>query len=215
VTVIGVIKRLIGRRLSLMFVLLLMPAAVGADSWPGPVTLTRFSDDGRFFVRITPGSSVGDTYGFAGEPKGPYASAQFYALQADGSYRLVKRTSLLNPIAPVDAIVTKRGYLVTFDNWHNLGFGKVLAVYGPSGDPIASYTLEQLYSADQLRRIRQSVSSRYWRCAPFHFVDPAEQTQLYVREALGGDFVLTIATGTIAYHANHIPNCVAPELPRR
>lgn len=150
-----------------------MPAAVSADSWPGPVILTRFSDDGRFFVRITPGASVGDTYGFAGERKGPYASAQFYALQPDDSYRLVKRVSLVNPVAPVDAIVTKRGYLVTFDNWHNLGFGKVLAVYGPAGDPIASYTLEQMYSADQLKRIRRrspraigaalhSISSTPW-----------------------------------------------------
>ena len=202
-------------RLWLSFAVMLMPAVAGADSWPGPVTLTRFSEDGRFFVRITPGTSVGDTYGFASSPKGPYASAQFYALQPDDSYRLISRVSLLNPVAPVDAIVTKRGHLVTFDNWHNIGFGKVLAVYDPTGHVIASYTLEQLYSANQIGQIRQSVSSRYWRCAPFHFVDPVEQTQLYVREALGGDFILTIANGKVTYQSNHISDCVAPEMPRR
>jgi len=195
-------------------IVLLTPFASGGDDWPGPTTLVRFSDTGEFFVRISPGRSLGDTWGFTGAAKGPYASARFYALQPDKSYHLVSEVSLLNPVAPVDALVTRRGYLVTFDNWHNLGFGKVLAVYAPSGKPVAGYELEQLYPSDQIKKIRESMSSRYWRCAPFGFVDPTEQTQLYIREALGGEFVLTIATGTITYHPNHIKDCVPPEIPR-
>ena len=203
------------RRLLLAAVLGLLPVGAGADSWPGPVVLNRFSESGDFFVRIVPGRSVGDTWGFKGAPKGPYATARFYALQADRSYRLVSEVSLLNPVAPVDALVTRRGYLVTFDNWHNMGFGKVLAVYDPGGKPVASYELEQLYAPHKIERIRQSESSRYWRCQPFGFVDPPEQTQLYVREALGGEFVLTIASGAIEYRPNQIKDCVPPELPRR
>jgi hypothetical protein len=193
----------------------LVPHAAGADSWPAAVTLTRFSDDGRFFVRITPGKSLGDTWGFGGSQKGPYASARFYALQRDRSYRLVREVSLLNPVAPVDAIVSKHGYLVTFDNWHNLGFGKVLAVYDLRGKPIAAYELDELYPAERLGTIVRSVSSRYWRCAPHHFVDPAEQTQVYVREAQGGYFVLTVATGAVVYHPGHVKECSPPEVPRR
>ena len=191
------------------------PSNSTADDWPGPVTLTRFSDDGGFFVRIIPGNSIGDTLGFAGAPKGGYAHARFYALQPDGSYRLVRDAVLMNPVAPVDAVVNKSGYVITFDNWHNLGYGKVLAVYDPSGRTVRSYELEQLYPGDRVRKLRESVSSRYWRCVPVHFVDPAEQRQLYIREALGGYFVLTIASGTVAYHAGNITECVPPDIPRR
>ena len=72
---------------------MLITAVVGADSWPGAVALTRFSDDGGFFVRITPGTSIGDTRGSAGALKGPYASARFYALQRDATRKqaLAKR----------------------------------------------------------------------------------------------------------------------------
>ena len=36
----------------------IQPSNSTADDWAGPVTLTRFSDDGGFFVRITPGNST-------------------------------------------------------------------------------------------------------------------------------------------------------------
>jgi len=191
------------------------PSNSTADDWAGPVTLTRFSDDGGFFVRIIPGNSIGDTVGFAGAPKSDYAHARFYAQQPDASYRLVRDAVLLNPVAPVDAVVNKSGYLITLDNWHNLGYGKVLAVYDPNGRTVRSYELEQLYPGERVKNLRESVSSRYWRCAPVHFVNPAEQSQLYIREALGGYFVLTIASGAVAYHAGNITECVQPEFPRR
>jgi hypothetical protein len=162
-----------------------------------------------------PGKSVGDTVGLAGDAKGEYAHARFYALQPDQSYRLGRDVALLNPVAPVDAVVNKRGYLITLDNWHNLGYGKVLAVYDSRGRTVSSYELEQLYTDGRIKNLRQSVSSRYWRCAPVHFVDPADQTQLYIREALGGYFVLAIASGAVTYHAGNISECVPPEMPRR
>src|SRR5262249_58452012 len=129
--------------------------------------------------------------------------------------RLARDAVLLNPVAPVDAVVNKLGYLITFDNWHNLGYGKVLAVYDPSGRMVRSYELEELYAGERIKNLRESVSSRYWRCAPVHFVDPVDQTELYIREALGGYFVLRIDTGAITYHAGQIPECVLPEGPRR
>jgi len=193
----------------------IQPSNSTADDWPGPVTLTRFSDDSRFFVRIIPGQSIGDTVGFAGLSKGGYAHALFYARQPDASYRLVRDAALLNPVGPVDAVVNKSGHLITLDNWHNLGYGKVLAVYDAAGRPVRSYDLEQLYAGERIKKLRESESSRYWRCAPVHFVDPAEQSQLYIREALGGYFVLTIASGAVAYHVGNITDCVPPDIPRR
>jgi hypothetical protein len=180
-------------------VLLLASTALAADSWPGPRVMTAFSENGTHFVRVEPGESVGDSVGFAGAQHGDYARGLFYARQPDRSYQLVADIALLNPVAPVDFLVSNTGHLITFDNWHNLGYGKAVAIYDPSGNPVASWELEQLYTSDQLRSIGSSVSSRWWRCSPLGFVDPREQTKIYVREALGGDFVFELGSGRFSY----------------
>jgi hypothetical protein len=59
-----------------------------ADDWPSPRAFVVFSESARYFVRFIPGESIGDTVGFAGAPKGKYATALLYALQADRGYRL-------------------------------------------------------------------------------------------------------------------------------
>ena len=192
--------------------LALKPTTVRADDWPGAQARTVFSADGRRFVRLVPGTSWGDAVGFAGAPKGAYARGQFYALQSDRSYRLVADVALLNPVAPVDALLTIRGELVTFDNWHNVGFGAVVAIYGPAGALRASHTLEQLYDAAKLSAVPRSTSSRWWRCRPFGFVDPASESALYVREYFGGEFVFSLTSGSFEYRAGQAP-CQPPAGP--
>lgn len=180
-------------------VLLLLAQGLAADDWPGPRVMNVFSEDGACFVRVTPGESLGDSVGFSGAKQGAYAHALFYERQADRSYRLTTEVALLNPIAPVDLLLSNSGYLITFDNWHNLGYGKAVAIYGPTGKPVASWGLEQLYTPEQLSSIKQSVSSRWWRCSPFHFVNLQEQTKVYVAESLGGYFVFELLTGKFTY----------------
>ena len=138
--------------------------------------------------------------GFEGAGTGEHARGLFYALQADRSYRLVADVALVNPVAPVDALLTNRGELVTFDNWHNFGFGAVIAIYGPEGALRASYALEELYGEEQLSEVPRSVSSRWWRCRPTGFVDPETETRIYVREVLGGEFVLALSPPSFTYH---------------
>ena len=75
-----------------------------------------FSEDGRRFVRVVPGTAVGDSVGFAGAPKGAPARGEFYARQDDRSYRLVADVALANPVAPVAALVSNAGYLITFQD---------------------------------------------------------------------------------------------------
>ena len=177
----------------------MLPAQSMADSWAGPRVANVFSSDGQYFVRITPGKSVGDTFGFAGAPKGEYARAEFYRRQADRSYRLTADVTLENPVAPVEALVSTAGHLITFDNWHNAGYGRVVAIYGSQGRLIASYELERLYSSDRLSKLPMSVSSRWWRCAARGYVDPDKETAVYVMERLGGTFVFEPATGKFEY----------------
>jgi len=183
-----------------------------ADDWPAPRIASVFSEDGRRFVRVIPGTSVGDTVGFAGAPKGAPARGEFYVRQDDRSYRLVADVALANPVAPVAVLVSNTGHLVTFDNWHNAGYGTVVAIYDPSGRMLKMWRLEDLYPASRLADIPMSVSSRWWRCTPAGFVDPPTQRQVYVRERLGGTFVLTLATGAVTYAPGRGP-CAEPAGP--
>jgi hypothetical protein len=186
-------------RLCALVVLVLVAHPTAGDDWPGPQVQTVFSEDGSRFVRVTPGKSLGDTVGFAGAERGAPANARFYEIQADRSYELKAEVALLNPVAPVDLLLSESGYLITFDNWHNAGYGKVVAIYDSAGEPIASWELEQLYGPGKVERIRASASSRWWRCSPFGFADREKQTSVYVREVLGGVFVFELATGRFKY----------------
>lgn len=192
---------------------LLLGRPVQADDWPAARPFQIFSASGKYFVRFVPGESIGDTVGFAGARKGKFADALLYALQADRSYKLLHQISLQNPVAPVDALVSDQGNFITLDNWHNLGYGKVVAIYGPAGKLIRSFELGELYPGQLLERIARSMSSRHWRCQPSHFVEPKEQKSVYVAEALGGYFVFTLASGDMAYKAGARKECIAPQGP--
>lgn len=166
-----------------------------ADDWPGPQTREVFSKNREHFVRVIPGESWGDAIGFAGAPKGPYAKAMFYHLRADGSYGAGATVELLNPVAPVEFFVTDRGYVVTLDNWHNMGYGKVLVLYGPDGAPIKSYELKDLFSEEEINRFDHSVSSIWWHKGPA-YVDIDQKTIFISLDDKGTDLVLDATFGT-------------------
>jgi hypothetical protein len=197
---------------TLLVLLVFGSAAAWADSWPGPTVFTVFSESGRYFVRFLPGESVGDTVGFASSPRGRHATALLYELQPDRAYRLLHEVTLVNPVSPLNALVSDDGYFVTLDNWHNVGYGKAVAIYAPSGKLVRGYELTDLYPKEKVEKIPHSVSSRYWRCAPIHFVE-REQKSVYVPEALGGYFVFTLATGDVTYKAGSRTTCVPPNQP--
>ena len=71
-----------------------LPALLLADDWPGPQTREVFSQNRQYFVRITPGESWGETWGFAGAKIGRHAQAAFFREQSDKGYRL-ERTIFL------------------------------------------------------------------------------------------------------------------------
>jgi hypothetical protein len=180
--------------------LVFLPGLVAADQWPAAKVQSVFSGNGLRFVRIVPGESYGDTVGFKGSKTGAYARGEFYEKQPDRSYKLMADVTLQNPVAPVESLLSNRGYLLTFDNWHNVGYGKVVVIYRPNGELIRTYELEALYTSKQIEAIRTSESSRWWRCKPFGFVDPDEQTKVYVFEHFGGTFVFDLSTGKQEYH---------------
>lgn len=170
-----------------------------ADSWPAPRPLGKSSASGSYVVRVAPGASKGDMVGFAGAPKGPYAVAEWYRYEGTG-YAKAHRTALLNPVAPEDIEVTDRGNLITLDNWHNRGMGVVLAIYTPDGKILKRYTLSDLYSDSDLKRLSASVSSIHWRCEGFStFLDSPRE--LWIDDSLGGRFFVNVDTGEFTYEA--------------
>ena len=167
-----------------------------ADSWAGPQVREMFSASRDHFVRVIPGTSLGDTIGFAGSPKGPYAAAEYYQRQSDRSYRLMHSVALLNPVAPVDYFVSNDGRLATIDNWHNRGFGSVVAVYDARGKVVKAYALADLFSKDEIDAFQHSVSSIHWHQGPVYINQ--DQRTLYLMIESGRDLVLGLTTGRFA-----------------
>lgn len=188
-------------RLPILATTLLALAAVArADDWAGPRVREVFSENRNRFVRVIPGSSWGDTIGFMGTPKGPYAKAEFYTRQADKSYRLTASATLLNPVAPVEFFVSDEGRLATIDNWHNAGYGKVVAIYDGHGVPVKSFTLEDLFTAAEIEGFRKSISSIWWSTTPVYI--RSDQKTLFVSTdtvSRGAGFLFGLESGRFQF----------------
>lgn len=181
---------------SLALFFLATPHAL-ADTWAAARTKEVFSESREYFVRVLPGESLGDTFGFASAKKGRYASAEFYRRAQDRSYQLIAEATLLHPIAPVEVLVADSGHLVTLDNWHNAGYGKVVSIYDARGKLIRSYELRELFTPEEIQRFSHSTSSIHWRKGTA-YVRQDQKTAL-ITVASGADFLFGIETGRFKY----------------
>jgi hypothetical protein len=163
-----------------------------ADDWPGPQIRETFSESRQYFVRVIPGRSIGDSFGFRGMQKGAYSTAEFYRREPDRSYRLLSEATLKNPMAPAEFFVSNEGSLATVDNWHNAGYGQVVSLYDRSGRLVRSYDLAELFPAEDIKAFPRTPSSIEWRAGPA-FVRGDQRTLLVT--ARGGDFVFTLDSG--------------------
>lgn len=143
---------------------LLLPVSGRADQWRSPIPIEVRSSNGLYSVRIELGSSLGDTVGFKGSPKGDFAKAV-----VTGPGGKTRTFSLLNPISPVDAVILEDGSLLAFDNWHNMGYGVVLVRYSAGGAVKWSHPLEELLPREVIEQVPTSVSSRWWRKNPLEW----------------------------------------------
>jgi hypothetical protein len=183
------------RTLALIFLLTLGTAS--ADDWPSPQTREVFSASRDHFVRIAPGTSWGDLRGFRGASRGAYATAEFFRRDSDGGYRSTARTTLLNPVAPVEFMVANDGRLVTLDNWHNKGYGTAIAIYAADGKVVKAYALADIFSAEEIQAFPHSVSSIHWHSGPA-YINKDEKT-FYLLIKSGDDLVIGLETGNFAY----------------
>jgi hypothetical protein len=185
------------RHLVLFLIGLCICLSAHSDSSPPAKIQARTSSDGRFVVRIVPGNSMGDVFGYAGQAKGPYARAEWYIFTGN-SYRLLRQVTLLNPIAPLDMEVTKNGTLVTIDNWHNKGIGNVVVIYSSSGDLVKQFKLTDLYSPTDFDKISKSTSNIHWRCGEMSTILDSDMV-MWIDDSLGGRFKFKLETGKFEY----------------
>src|SRR6476620_9678504 len=97
----------------IVLALLMTTARLLADDWAPAVVQEVFSKNRQYFVRIIPGESIGETWGFAGAKVGKHAHAEFCRLQPDRGYRLDREIDLLNPVAPTSFFISNTGDLIT------------------------------------------------------------------------------------------------------
>lgn len=181
-----------------------------ADDWPGAQVREVFSQNRQYFVRIKPGESWGETWGFAGAKIGKHAEAAFFHEQADKGYRLERTIELLNPVAPVD-FVSNGGDLVTLDNWHNRGFGAVLVLYHADGKLVKAYKLVDLFPKAELDLFPQSVSSIMWHAGPMYIDEDQETFYMGYRESPDyRDLSLNLANGSIRLCRSPRYHCWTP-----
>lgn len=126
-----------------------------ADSWATPTTKTYSSDGDQFRLTVTP-ASLG--------VKDAKCRGKLERRIKKGQYDLVWEADLSNRVAPVSAVVAKDGqHVVTFDNWHSMGFGdNVVVIYGLKGKQIKKLGISDFVDAGLARRLPLSVSSRWW-----------------------------------------------------
>jgi hypothetical protein len=170
--------------------------AAKSDDWPAFVSKTAVSQNGQLLVRVDPGNSLGDVYGFAGEPIGAYATGHmYYYSDSIDSYQKLRQISLANPIGPVDVLVNNEGWIVTLDNWHNMGYGEIIVVYDNAGIKRQSYTLDAIYDAEAEGKFERSVSSIWWRCGAMLPIINGERLVLW--DALGGRLTVEFTKGKL------------------
>ena len=183
-------QSLVHRLLCLLTVTCVLVGDAEADSWAMPSTRKYDSENEQFYAKITPG--------------GRDRPATMSVYKSGGSVEddPIWTVTLSNRVAPVSAFVSDDGqHVVTFDNWHRVGYGDdVLAFYGPKGQT-KKYSLESaldLNNAGQLRlysKFAHTVSSRWWRSGSLRFLDTENDELAMWIDWLGRWYVWDLADG--------------------
>jgi len=165
----------INRALTVSAALAVMLAGVAsADSWLPPTEQDYYSANEEYFLHVVPGEGVTHARG-----------TLYRAFPARDAQELWSR-ELENPSAPHKVLVADSGeYVVTFDNWGKVGYGpNVVVIYGPEGELVRAFALEDLLTVDEIAAVPHTVSSRWW--GGEHYLDEA-----------AGVVVLTVVTGRV------------------
>lgn len=168
--------------LVLLLLVLVGGTSVLADSWGLPSKRQYYSSDRKYRLNVIP-KKLESVYKYfqdkvkdkpdAGAVKGlrdNRAKGIFYVRESSG-YKKKLEFPLVNEVAPVSALVSDDGnYIVTFDNWHAVGYGDdVVVIYKSDGKLIKKFGLEDLFTKADIQTFSHSVSSIWWGID--HYID--------------------------------------------
>lgn len=169
--------------LALSVALVVTAPAAHADTWARATTQQYASADGAWRLTIEPRDLTGNLAYFRDKVEGkeqPGGVASDVRTTAtgtmehcvSGSCRRVWQRALLNDVAPVSAVVTNGGRVITFDNWHSTGYGaNAVVIYNMRGAPLRRLSLPEFLPRDYVIALPRSVSSLHWRGAPRALAD--------------------------------------------
>ena len=123
-----------------------------ADQWATPTRQVIVSPNGKLQAVITPAKHGKSAASVSVGPKG-----------------VGKAFTLVEPATPVASVLFDDGTLLTFDNWHQLGFGKVATLYERTGKVRWTKTLDELVGQQMAESATRSVSSVWWRRVPLEW----------------------------------------------
>src|SRR5687767_23204 len=99
-----------------------------------------------------------------------------------GGWRRVAAWRLVNEVSPLSALVANDGTIITFDNWHSVGYGDdVVVIYRSDGSLVRKFGLADLVEDEDIPQFSRSVSSMQW--AGTHRVDEEQRTLLLAIQA--------------------------------
>jgi len=154
---------------------------VFADSWPLPTPQKYYSESKRYYIEVIPRELESQLKYFEDkvakkEPAGSkpgvkdnYCKGIFYRQNEDGRYEKVWERRLSNDVAPIGALVSDSGeYVITFDNWHSVGYGEdVVVIYGRGGKMVKRMALSDIVPPNA--HLPRSASSIWW--GGKHYID--------------------------------------------
>lgn len=157
--------------------------SAGADSWQLPKKERYFSPNKKYYLEVTPKKLESqlkyfedkvegrNNAGALKEAKDNRAKGVFYARRADGRYSKKWEFPLVNEVSPVSALVSSSGnYVITFDNWHSVGYGDdVVVIYRSNGTLVKKFGLEDVLTEGDIETLSHSVSSIWW--GGEHYID--------------------------------------------
>ena len=155
--------------------LTLWAGAARADSWMPATRQVVYSANHHVRFTIDPRGVASPLRYFddkvrgrepAGQQAGAPDKAQGWLERQDaaGHWATVWRKPLVNDVSPVSALVANDGaHVVTFDNWHSMGFGDdAVVIYGPDGAVVRAMPLTAFLPEDYVAALPRSVSSLQW-----------------------------------------------------
>lgn len=165
------------RLLLILFLILTASSFAWADTWALPKKETVCSQNKKFCFKVIPKKLKNQLEYFEDKVAGKenagvddrvqknLARGIFYRRDDNGALRKRWEIKLVNEVAPVSILVSDAGdHVVTFDNWHSVGYGDdVVVIYeGSTGRLIKKLGLTDFLTEHDVSQLSHSASSIWW-----------------------------------------------------